>query len=202
MRPTEVLMQEHRVIEQVLNVVERIAADCERAGKVDAGSARQAIDFLRTFADRCHHGKEEEQLFPMMEVHGFSPEQGPTAVMRQDHVEGRGRIQAMDQAIEGASTGDADACGAYVPHARAYVLLLREHIQKEDHCLFPMADQALSEDDQRELQARFRRVEHDEIGPQVHADYLKLADDLARRWEVEPAAVASNPTGCGCGHTH
>ena len=109
---------------------------------------------------------------------------------------------AMDQAIEGASTGDADACRAYVTNARAYVLLLREHIQKEDHCLFPMADQALSEDDQRELQARFRRVEHDEIGPQVHADYLKLADDLARRWEVEPAAVGSNPTGCGCGHTH
>ena len=202
MRPTEVLMQEHRVIEQVLDCLERIAEDCERAGKVDADSAGKAIDFLRTFADRCHHGKEEEQLFPMMEVHGFSPDQGPTAVMRQDHVAGRTRIRAMDEAIEAASAGDPEACRAYVANARAYVLLLREHIQKEDHCLFPMADQALTEDDQKELQDRFRRVEHEEIGAGVHRDYLELADQLAARWNVRPAAVVASAGGCGCGHTH
>ncbi len=57
MRPTEILMQEHRVIEQVLNCLEIIAQRAEADSKLDTDSANQAIDFLRNFADRCHHGK-------------------------------------------------------------------------------------------------------------------------------------------------
>lgn len=198
MKPTEILNQEHRVIEQVLHCVERMADDCAARKRLDAASARDAIDFLRNFADRCHHGKEEDQLFPMMEQRGFSPRGGPTAVMRDEHVRGRAHIRAMDEAIEGAAAGNEPDRDGFVDHARRYVALLREHIQKEDHCLFPMADGALTEADQAELARRFARVEQDEIGDGVHERYVRLADDLARRWEVE-ATASSVPGGCGCG---
>ena len=69
------------MIEQVLDCLEQMANQCERAGRLDPGPARDAVTFFRAFADRCHHGKEEQQLFPMLEDRGFSPEAGPTAVM-------------------------------------------------------------------------------------------------------------------------
>jgi len=202
MNPTAVLMQEHRVIEQVLDCLARIADDCQASGRLAAADAAEVIDFLRNFADRCHHGKEEAQLFPMMEARGYPADQGPTAVMRQEHVEGRARIRGMDAVVDAAGGGDAAACRTFVDHARAYVALLREHIQKEDHCLFPMADQALTEADRQELQERFRRVEHEDIGAGVHERYVRLADALAERWNVAARAAAAGHGGCGCGHTH
>ena len=63
MQPTDILMQEHRVIEQVLSCLEAMAERCAAGQALDVQSAEQALDFFRTFADRCHHGKEED-LWP------------------------------------------------------------------------------------------------------------------------------------------
>ena len=79
MRPTEILMQEHRVIEQVLDCLETMAQRAEAGEGVDLESAKQAIDFFRNFADRCHHGKEEDCLFPLLEQKGFCGSKGRPA---------------------------------------------------------------------------------------------------------------------------
>ncbi len=196
MRPTEILMQEHRVIEQVLNCLEIIAQRGESEGTLDVESANQAIDFFRNFADRCHHGKEEECLFPMLEQKGFSPEQGPTGVMRQEHEAGRRYTNGMTEAVAAVVAGNDQAIGTFASNVRAYILLLREHIQKEDHCLFQMADQALNEQDQQQLLDAFAHVEHDDLGPETHQKYIEIAAELAKRFGV--ACQAS--TCCGCGH--
>jgi len=168
MRPTEILKQEHRVIEQVLNCLEIIAKQGEAEAKLDVGSANQAIDFFRNFADRCHHGKEEDCLFPMLEQKGFSPVEGPTGVMRQEHETGRQFIHAMEEAVSAVTAGDSQAMGAFASNARAFIQLLRDHIQKEDHCLFEMADQALSEQEQQQVMDSFANVEQDDMGPETH----------------------------------
>jgi hemerythrin-like domain-containing protein len=201
MRPSDILSGEHRVIEQVLNCLEKIAAACRRDGKLDGQSAREAIDFFRNFADRCHHGKEETHFFPAMEAKGFSRESGPTGVMLHEHDLGRCYVRGMNEAIEAAAAGDAAACTKFVQNAGAYVELLREHIQKEDHCLFGMANQTFSEEDQQKLLAAFAHVEAEEMGADTHEKYINLANELADRWNV-PRAEATIPChhACGCGH--
>ena len=99
-----------------------------------------------------------------MEQKGFPLDSGPLAVMRDEHEIGRNHIRAMDEAIDGSESGNRKALASFVHHASAYVLMLRDHIEKEDHCLFSMADQALSADDQQELAANFERVDHDFAG--------------------------------------
>ncbi|MDH3285526.1 MAG: hemerythrin domain-containing protein, partial [Acidobacteriota bacterium] len=142
MEAIQVLKDEHRVIEQVLDCLEVMAGRCESEGRLEADAARSAIDFFRVFADTCHHGKEEAHLFEMMASRGFSKELGPVAVMLVEHEQGRARIRGMSEAVDGAANGEPAACRAFVENARAYLVLLREHIQKEDDCLFPMAAQA------------------------------------------------------------
>jgi hemerythrin-like domain-containing protein len=168
---------------------------------LDGRSAREAIDFFRNFADRCHHGKEETHFFPAMEAKGFLRDAGPTGVMLREHDEGRAFIRGMNEAVESATAGVLSACEEFVQNAEGYLDLLRQHIYREDHCLFGMADQAFSEFDQKKLLDAFARVEAEEIGKATHEKYLRLANELAERWNV-PKAEASQATlpVCGCGH--
>jgi hemerythrin-like domain-containing protein len=200
MNPTTILMNEHRVIEQVLTCLEKITDQAAATGAPDQASAEQALDFLRHFADGCHHGKEEQHLFPLLEARGFPRQFGPTGVMRAEHEEGRHHIQAMAAGVRDAAQGQPEALPQFIQHARAYVRLLREHIRKEDHCLFPMASQALNETDQQELLRRFEHVEHDQVGAGVHEEYLALADSLAARFDVPLATSTLAGTHSCCSH--
>ncbi len=202
MRPTQLLKNEHRVIELVLDCLDAMAARCEAGGRLDGDSAREAIDFFRTFADRCHHAKEENQLFPLLEARGFDANAGPTAVMRHEHVQGRAYVAAMERAVPGASAGDAADLARWLEAARAYGFLLREHIDKEDQCLFPMADQGLLATDVARLTEEFARVERDEIGPGVHERYVGVAEALADRFGVSKARVPEVARTCGWSGRH
>ena len=202
MQPTEILMNEHRIIEQVLDCLEKMADRCEANADLDADSARKAIDFFRTFADCCHHAKEETYLFPMMEAKGFSRENGPTGVMRAEHNQGRQHIQSMADAVDKHESGDARAIAAFVSHARSYCELLRAHIHKEDHCLFPMADQALSDDEQQSLLTMFEKVEHDDMSEQTHERYLQIADELADRFDVARIKIEADSAHGSCSQSH
>jgi hemerythrin-like domain-containing protein len=202
MQATEILKEEHRVIEQVLDCLETLADRCKADGVLDGDSAREALDFLGHFADHCHHGKEEGCLFPLLEAKGFIRDRGPTGVMLHEHEQGRAHIRAMAEALDQAAAGDPAALAVFVAHARAYVTLLREHIQKEDHCLFMMAEQVLNSADARALLESFDRVENHDMGAGTHEHYLALADALASRLGVPRARVGATCGHACCHHSH
>jgi hemerythrin-like domain-containing protein len=177
-------MYEHRVIEQVIACLEEITNRYEAGQALDTTSASEVLDFIRVFADRCHHGKEEDLLFPAMEAKGFSRELGPTGVMLSEHDAGRYHVHGMSQAIERIASGDSTAQAEFIEQSRSFAALLRQHILKEDQCLFPMANRALSPADQDALSQSFAKVEHDDLGAGVHERYVALADQLAERFGV------------------
>ena len=202
MQPTDILMNEHRIIEQVLDCLDKLLEQCAAGQKLDTKSAKQPIEFFRGFADRCHHGKEEAQLFPVMQANGFSGGCSPVVVMLREHELGRLYIQGMDAAIEPAAAGDSESMKWFVQHGQSYVTLLREHIRKEDTCLFPAANHRLTEKDQEQLLAAFEKIEVEEIGQEAHEAYLKMADELADSLGVPRATVGEpghDPPG-DCGH--
>ena len=174
-KPTEILSDEHRVIERVLGVLERLI-------QVPLGSSldkwKEALVFFRQFADQCHHFKEEKILFPAMEEHGIPHEGGPIGMMLMEHEEGRAHVKSMFAAVEQIAAGNAASVEPLLSHARAYLTLLREHIQKEDDVLFPMADEVIPQDEQRQLLRRFEQHEAEEMGAGVHDKYLKIAAEL------------------------
>jgi len=201
MKPTEILSDEHRVIEQVLACLDRMIDRAQGEGSLDGVRASAAVDFLRNVADACHHGKEEVHLFTLLEARGFQRATGPTGVMLAEHELGRAHVKGMSEAIPAAARGEEAALESFIGHARAYVDLLGDHIHKEDHCLFPMAEQALGAEDRKALLAAFERVETHEMGTGTHEKYLKLAHDLADHYGV-PKAAAGKAAGAGCGCRH
>ena len=202
MRPTEILSSEHRVIEQVLDCLEKIAANAERSGKLELEAARTALHVLRTFADRCHHGKEENCLFPMLAKRGFPTDAGPVAVMLHEHESGRSEIRGMESALADAARGEPHAVRYFAAAARRYVELLREHIAKEDNVLFPMAESMLRDADRDEVVSSFEAVELVDIRPGTHEQMLSLADALARKFGVALASDRTPSVMSGCCHAH
>ncbi|MFQ5829455.1 MAG: hemerythrin domain-containing protein [Candidatus Methylomirabilia bacterium] len=159
---TAMLREEHEVILRALELLERLGRDLETGRAVDRNAREWLVDFFRTFADRCHHGKEEALLFPALERHGVPKEGGPVGVMLLEHEEGRALVRAIG---EGDDAGVAAAI-------RKYVTLLRAHIEKENGVLFPMAEQVLPDEEQRLLVHAFEEAERTAVGPGVHERFL------------------------------
>jgi hemerythrin-like domain-containing protein len=179
MLPTDILKQEHQLILMVLDAAEREARAIAGGAAVDAGRLSSFVDFIRNFADHCHHAKEEDLLFVRLGEKGFPLQGGPVAVMLHEHELGRAHAAAVADNIAGAAAGVAAARAAVAERLAAYAALLRQHIHKEDNILFPMADRVFSQEDQAALAADFERVERDEIGEGVHERYEALARELA-----------------------
>ena len=179
MTATETLKHEHQVILLVLDAAEREAQGIQRTGQVRPERTKEMIEFFRSFADRCHHAKEENLLFVKMEERGMPVQGGPIGVMLLEHNEGRRVVRATAEALPQAERGEAAALASVSDNLAAFAHLLRAHIHKEDHVLYPMADQMLTAQDQKELAAAFDRVEAEEMGEGVHEKYHQLAHRLA-----------------------
>ncbi len=173
------LRHEHQVILRALSILERAGERLGAGLSVDEAALQDLVQFLRTFADKCHHGKEEHQLFPMLRDKGVG---ATLAVFLEDHEEGRrylGTLAGSGPSAERAAAG------------RRYVGLLRDHIQREDEVLFPMADDVLSLEDHAVLARRYEEVERDVVGVGVHERLLATLDKLEAAIpapEVGPAA--------------
>ncbi|HEU4333054.1 MAG TPA: hemerythrin domain-containing protein [Candidatus Eisenbacteria bacterium] len=176
MKPTEVLVEEHRVIERVLTALETAAGRLAAGDTVPPEFFLRAADFIRGFADGCHHHKEEDVLFPALTAAGIPNEGGPVGVMLFEHEEGRRFTAAMRAGAERLKAGDAGARDEVVRNARGYVELLRDHIAKENNVLFPMADQVIRGGAAAKMTESFEEIEREEQGD--HDRYLALAADL------------------------
>lgn len=159
MKPTDILKEEHRAIERLLNVVERSVIRSECGEVIPPDVFTKAIYLIKNLADGCHHHKEETLLFPAMGKVGFSKEFGPVAVMLQEHDAGRACVRSINEATERYQRGDTSALPTLHASARSFIDLLRNHIMKEDNILFVMADTHLSSVDQDALMQQFSQSE-------------------------------------------
>jgi len=180
MKATHVLMEEHQGIKLMLDILEEVSRRLSAGEDIEAKHLEQITEFIRVFADKCHHGKEEDLLFCSMEQAGFPRQNGPIGVMLQEHDLGRSYVRAMAEAIDRYKTGDRSAVSQIVKNAGSYVSLLRDHIEKEDNILYPMADVHLSEETQSQLVEDFERVEIEKIGAGKHEEFHQLLDELKR----------------------
>jgi len=177
MQATDILMEEHRVIERVLASLETAANRLSAGQIVPMDFFFKAADFIKNFADGCHHKKEEGILFVAMDANGMAQDAEPLSIMLEEHEEGRRLTRAMREGAERVQAGDTTALSEVIQNALDYVTLLRAHIQKEDRVLFPMADHVIPAGQHQQLIADFNRIEHED---EIHEKYLRVADELAK----------------------
>lgn len=182
--PTAVLKSEHQVILRVLRVLEHLVVRADRGEGFEADSFKKCVEFFRFFADACHHAKEEDLFFPVLESRGIPRDGGPIGVMLEEHRQARAHTKDMGDALEAVEGGDADGEQRFRAAARRYLDLLNNHIYKEDNVLFNMGDHVMTDDDQQTLCGKFCEVGCRAFGGKKREELARMADELESRWQL------------------
>jgi hemerythrin-like domain-containing protein len=170
-KATQDLRKEHDAILHVLGIMDKMmSADIANADRLKYYG--EVVHFLQVFADKCHHGKEENYLFVELVNNGVPNERGPVGVMLQEHNQGRGYIASMKKSLESQDVPEFDLA------AGRYGNLLRSHIDKENNVLFVMADRVLDEEKQNAMFEIFEQYEENVMGHGVHEEL----HSMIRQW--------------------
>ena len=157
MDSTEILKKEHERILLVVDALETKCENFESEKKVDKDFFRKSIDFIRNYADKFHHAKEEDILFKEF-VKSAEKEEvhcNPVEQMLYEHDLGRDFVKGIENGL------DEHDDEKIIKNARGYIQLIREHIFKEEGILYSMADEALSKEVQTEMLRKFEDIEHE-----------------------------------------
>jgi len=179
-RPTEILEEEHHFIQKVVGAVAVLLETLDAGKEVEEKTLREIVEFMRTFADKCHHGKEETHLFPALEKKGVPMRGCPLGVLIAEHQKGRGLVSQLAEATEAYTKASPLAKESLVKSLRGITDLYPNHIWKEEYLAFPMADKILSSEEQRDLSEKFEMVEK-EIGLNVHRRSEQFATELEEK---------------------
>jgi hemerythrin-like domain-containing protein len=179
MKAIEELKAEHQGVMQVLLIIEAMARLLEIGRLPERAHLEEVLEFLRVFVDRCHHGKEEDHLFPALERAGVPRQDGPIGVMLAEHEQGRGLARRMGLALERLDHDRTEAGTELALAGRLYAGLLRQHIHKEDDVLFVMAEAKLEAGVLEGLAESFAELERERIGPGRHEAFHAMIHRLS-----------------------
>lgn len=174
--PVHMLTHEHKYILKVVSSTIVLDASLEKGELIDVEMVRKIVHFMREFADKCHHGKEELLLFPAMEKKGV-PETGcPLGGLMAEHKRGRSLVAALEAAADSYANGEAEGAGKIREAMHGIRELYPNHIWKEDEMVFPMAEKLFTAEELEQIKADFDQVEL-ELG-QHHDAYIAFANEM------------------------
>jgi hemerythrin-like domain-containing protein len=178
MSAIETLEQEHRLISRVVKLLP-IMAEKVDAGVVNQEHLSELAEFFSAFTDGCHHAKEEDLLFPMLQQRGVSSRGCPVGTLKLEHQQGRNIVKALSCAVEKYKGGDAKAAKTISAILRDATQLYTDHIWREDYLLFPMSEKVLLDSDRETLVKDFDDVQT-RFGSAFQERYESLVDRLEK----------------------
>jgi hemerythrin-like domain-containing protein len=176
---TRVMVEEHKLILRMVALLEKNTELLEKGRFRDWNFFLDAVDFIRHYADRFHHAKEEDVLFRALVANGMPEQNSPVAAMLMGHDQGRAHVCAMEDAAGRALEGETGQAALIIEHARGYVAMIREHIDKEDHILYPLAERVLPEEVRPAMVAAYRQAEGACSG--LEERYQRLVEEYETR---------------------
>ncbi|GCD10744.1 hemerythrin domain-containing protein [Clostridium tagluense] len=179
MNAIELMMEEHKLIKRMLVVVRKFSIKVLNNEEVDYNDFNIVIDFVRNFADKHHHNKEEVILFKKMsEVLGERIANGPIMGMLVEHDLGRLFMSNLESALAKFKAGDNDSRVDIIANAIAYTDLLNRHIDKEDTAIYTFAQKSLSKEQLEEIDTLCFTVETEATKNNLQDRYIKILSEL------------------------
>jgi len=181
MMPIGPLMIEHRLIEKVIDLLRRQARQAAAEERIDPVVIEEAVDFIRTYADRTHHGKEEDILFRDLAEVEMSEEDG--RVMQElvdEHVIARRTVGELVEANERYRQGEPGALATILEKLDALVELYPGHIEKEDKVFFPAAMKYLDREEQDAMLEEMWDFDRRMIHEKYQAAFEEMKDRIGQ----------------------
>jgi hemerythrin-like domain-containing protein len=178
MLPAGPLMIEHRLIERMISALNKEERRIEQGGSPDVPFLEAAIDFLRIYADRCHHGKEEDILFSKLATKSMTPPM-KQAMERliEDHALARSLVGQLDRQKEQFRSGDGTAAKGIARTIAEIARLYPDHIAREDREFFPTAMTYLEGGEREEMLRAFEDFDR----KLIHEKYRAVVEGVEKR---------------------
>jgi hemerythrin-like domain-containing protein len=178
MQPIGPLMIEHRLIERMIGLIEKKMREMKEYKRVQPDFIDVAVDFIQTYADRTHHGKEEDILFrDLAEKHMSAEHRRIMDELVEEHKYGRNMVVDLVTAKQEYVGGREDALEVILEKLRALANFYPEHIQKEDRVFFPSAMEYLSQEEQDAMLEECWRFDRE----MIHEKYKLLVERLEEK---------------------
>ncbi len=181
MNAIQILVAEH---ERILSMIEvsKVIVNNSNADNLPLDDVEKIVDFIRNFADKYHHMKEEDELFIEMGKNGMPVNAGPIGVMLHEHNEGRAYVKQVTEAIDKLKAGDKSAYPVIKENLMNYGELLTNHIYKENNILYPMAEKLLPKDIMDAMVVSFEKKNASTVNNEYSEKYLRMAEELAAKY--------------------
>ena len=180
------LMIEHRLIERMLAAVKGVLGKVQSEHTIDPVLVDKAVDFIRVYADRTHHGKEEDILFRKL---GNKPliaeDRRAMKELIEEHVFGRKTTQALVDANHRYRNGDEAALADIVEKLQILIEFYPKHIEKEDKVFFPSSRNYFTDEEDQAMLAEFREFDR----KMIHEKYKSLVEGL----EMSRIPISAGP---------
>jgi hemerythrin-like domain-containing protein len=177
---TQTLVAEHRLILRMIALLEKHAPATAAGSFRDWHFYLDGIDFIRNYADRFHHAKEEDVLFEALVKNGMPRENSPVAAMHLEHEAGRSHVGKIAAAVREAMDGREGQGAVIAENALAYAELLRGHIDREDTILYPLAERVIPDALRPGILAGYEAAE-----ARTPADFADRYRAMVERYEAE-----------------
>jgi hemerythrin-like domain-containing protein len=175
----ELMVEEHRYIKRMLAVIRKYCYKILKGEQVQYEDFHRMIDFVRNYADKHHHGKEEIMLFNRMsEEMGAAAQKLVRHGMLVEHDLGRLHMQELEAAVKRVQEGDDEARLDVIANAVSYTHLLYRHIQKEDDVVFKYAQNNLAKATLEKINKEGEQFEQQAREDGVQERYLALLKEL------------------------
>ncbi|MEN6318488.1 MAG: hemerythrin domain-containing protein [Syntrophaceae bacterium] len=174
MKPIGPLMWEHRLIERMLRSFQSEISKINEQKKVNPLFIDTAVDFIRIYADRLHHGKEEDILFRDLMKKKLSPEHARIIdELMEDHRYARKTtgmlVDAKERYLKGENTVE-EVITLMKELARFYPV----HIEKEDKHFFFPCQEYFSKEELDKMLAEFYEFDR----KMIHEKYEKIVSRM------------------------
>jgi hemerythrin-like domain-containing protein len=171
------LMIEHRLIERMIKQIEDVLAQIRSAGKIDPLFVDKAVDFVRMYADRTHHGKEEDILFRDLDKRDLSVEDRQVMnELIEEHVFGRNTTKALVDANRRYCNGDTASLADIADKLKTLVEFYPKHIEKEDKVFFPASRAYFTVEEDQAMLKEFWEFDRN----MIHEKYKSVVEELER----------------------
>jgi hemerythrin-like domain-containing protein len=167
----------------MIKVMNRALLDAEERQKIDPRFLETATDFIRAYADRCHHGKEEDILFRELKKKKIALEhQKIMEELIEDHKRGRRVTARLVEANSRYMKGDKDTLSEIFECLRTLIGFYPKHIEKEDKRFFLPIMDYFSKEEKDAMLLEGYRFDADLL----HAEYQKTVKEAQHRLPPEP----------------
>jgi len=179
----DLMVSEHKNIKRMLKVIRSMCIKVLNNDEIDYQDFDKVIDFVRNYADKHHHAKEENILFKKMQQElDESIAKGPVAAMFAEHDQGRFFISNLENALEKYKAGDIDSKVDIIANSICYTDLLNRHIDKEDTAIYSFAKRALSKEALEEVEQKCNEVESTAEEKKKQEKYITLVEEFEKKY--------------------